>query len=131
MWAKRLILLLALAAIGGCAASPGMFQHFATTQPAGEEATNRAVALIADEQYQQAVDILEPLVTRGPAAGDSRHYPTALFWLGFCRERQGQLPLAMEHYRRVVTAWPDSQAARLAAQRLAAHTSAPPAASTP
>ena len=83
-----------------------------------ETAFNRAVALVAELRYAEAAAGLSPLVERFEAASNAIRAAEATFWLGYCREKQGQAAEARTLYGRIVDRYSDSPACRNAAARL-------------
>jgi len=120
-----LVLAAAAALLAGCAARPPLrsVDWAAGEAPAAASARdvddlNRAVAAMLDEEYARAAVMLLELGPRFEALGDDRRAAECLFWLGFCREKQGRTSEAAEFYRRVLSEHPDQPAARQAADRL-------------
>ena len=123
------VLLSLTAMLAGCAAQapPADYRQY---QPAAAGtvgpvppsrdrlALEAAVALAADLKYDQAADRLAELIPRLHAAGDRTHAAEAMFWLGYCLEKQQRYDLAQHWYRRVGSTYPDTPAARQAARRL-------------
>jgi len=134
VWAKwiRAILMASAAGVAGCAAAYKS-QHMAEPRWAGLPARavphpraeaadvaelNEAISLIYKLQYEQAAARLTGLTGRLEASGDATRAAEALFWLGYCREKQGRIDEAVQLYRRILQAYGDTPAARQASQRL-------------
>ena len=132
MWVKTAswILMGAVAACAGCAASPARYRMedtgpqaapvraVAVQRAAPNGALDEAVALAADGRYDDAAERFASLIDEFRAAGDRAHLAEATFWLGFCREKQGRTDDARRLYLDVERSWPDEPAARPAAERL-------------
>ncbi len=123
-----LVLLLAVAAVtvGACSAADR-----APTAPvvsAPESRPARAVAtdpafdhvldMIIAGQYQQAAAALEQLSGAYEVAKEPRRASESLFWLGFCKEKTGNPGEAARCYRRVMEKYSQTEAARLAQDRI-------------
>ena len=119
------ILLGTIAAMIGCSA---MEEHAGwTSTPHGPEPSippnveaipvevqlDRALTLIADRQYDDAIDILTE-VTDGLEPDDRTTMAEAYLWLGFCYERKGDPVCAHQYYDQVRMKWPDTLAAATA-----------------
>ena len=119
MLAKRIILwTVAAALLPGCGlayqASPLRIEPAAQNDQAFEE----AMALVAQLNYPQALDKFEAIFPRLHAAGDTARAAEAMFWVGYCYEKQGQKDAALDWYKRVVRAYLWEPAASEAAKRL-------------
>jgi tetratricopeptide (TPR) repeat protein len=79
---------------------------------------DRAVAQAAEGEYVAAAAEFQRLAETLERAGDRPHAAEALFWLGFCREKQGATGRARELYQRVERQYADAPAAEQAARRL-------------
>ena len=132
MWAnvKTSIPLVALIALGGCAAATYLGTQLspaderagatpATTDPGDVAALERAVALITELRYDEAAAILAQLRPRLHAANDRVREGEATFWQGYCHEKRGTVPPAIELYRLTVRDYTETPAARRARERLA------------
>jgi len=129
---KTSIPILALMALGGCAAA-----EFAGTQisppgaralpkvatvaaaPGDVAALDRAVTLITELKYSEAAAILAGLRPRLDAANDRVRAGEATFWQGYCHEKRGTAPAAIELYRLTVRDYAETPAAKRAQERLA------------
>lgn len=126
MWARigQLVVLSAAAGVlGGCSAEAPwavMQPQAKGARPGDAAAFEEAVALAANLRYERAAAAFERLLPRLEAAGDDRRAAEALFWLAFCREKQGRADQAEELYRRLIRGHPRSPAAGEARRRLAA-----------
>ena len=133
MWARTVIgLAIAAAALGGCSAE---MQRMAGRLPPramqGDVAAfDEAIALTVNFEYEAAAARFQQVLPRFEAAGDARRAAESMFWLAFCRERQGRTAQARGLYDRVVKKYPRQQVAETAQQRLeglpAEDTPAPP-----
>lgn len=99
----------------------------ATTMPAEDavKVFDQALALVADLRYEQAGAKFRSVVDSLDEAGDHRRAAEAVFWFGYCREKQGHLDSAKKLYKRLIEKFPKSVAAGRAADRLAALGSKP------
>ena len=77
-----------------------------------------AQALIAKLRYSQAAKLLQTVVDPFDKSGDYRHAAEAIYWLGYCRHRQGLSSSAELLYRRLIKKYPNTVAARQARQWL-------------
>ena len=123
MWAKasQLLLLVAAAALGGCAAKAPEFERFALARIARQREAailEEAVALAAELRFEPAAEKFQQVLDRSLPAGDRQHACEAMFWLGYCREKQGRRTEAVELYQRVISGFAGTRAAALAQQRL-------------
>jgi len=127
--ARRTIALLlpAALAVAGCQArlSPEALQSRAASAQ-NEKAFDEAMGLAMQLKYQEAPDRFEAVFPRLHAAGDTAGAAEAMFWIGFCYEKQGRKAQAAEWYKRVVRAYLWEPAASEAAKRLTRLPSAPP-----
>jgi len=101
---------------------------------AAEATLDETMMLIAEQQYAEALKRLPPLVATFEAAEDRNRAARVMFWMAYCREKSGKQAEAIVLYGRVARAYPQTPAARLAAERLARlrnPPAAPPAASSP
>jgi len=114
---------LAVGALCGCAAmrdSPPQRRPSAYSSTVGPDAPtiNRAVTIASDGRYEDAARAFEELLQRlQTAGGDHAAAAEAMFWLAFCREKQGRLGEAAALYDRVAAEFPDALAAGNALQR--------------
>ncbi len=117
-----LVILFAAGALGGCAAYGPMNQ--ATSADArihrdeDLKAFNEAVALTESLRYEEAAARFGQVFERLSNIGNRPKAAESLFWLGFCREKQGRLTEAGEIYRRVTQEYTSTTAAREAGERL-------------
>jgi len=115
-------LLIAVAATApGCAAYDQYYMETSTARaarPVEEAAFQKAVALVAELHYEEAAEELLPLAAAFEEAGDRSRAAEALFWVAFCREKQGRTDEATAGYDRVVRRYLQTVAARQAAARL-------------
>jgi TolA-binding protein len=84
-----------------------------------EETFDEAMMLIAEQQYTEALRKLPPLVAAFEAAADRNRAARTTFWMAYCQEKSGKPAEATVLYERVTRAYPQTPAARLAAERLA------------
>jgi len=80
-------------------------------------ALNRAVEMIYDARYSQALPELERLTTVFNQAGAAGLAAETVFWQGFCREKLGGLEEPMALYLKCIKRDSASRASRLAAER--------------
>ena len=136
MWARANILAGALAAavlLGGCAMARMTSDYnsrvaMAERRPAAPLMTidhadaefHRAVALIGELHYQEAISTLA--VQEGVSVSTNRIARAAecAFWHGYCREKLDDLRQAADIYRALIDAYPRTPAAAQATRRLAA-----------
>ena len=124
MWAKASqLLLLIAAALGGCAMEapePNQYKFAPARIARQREAAilEEAVALAAELRFEPAAEKFQQVLDRSLPAGDRQHACEAMFWLGYCREKQGRRTEAVELYQRVISDFAGSRAAALAQQRL-------------
>jgi len=140
MRAERLFWVLGLMAlaVAGCAAR-GPYDH--RFRPGAvrrdlDAGFDEAVALAADGRYDPAAERFGRLAEmyeyeqQSEAVPDAAGQPDtralgrgraaeAVFWLGYCREKQGLADEAAKHYRRVIDEYGGAPAARQARLRLA------------
>lgn len=82
-----------------------------------EHTLNTAWSLVADGQYAKAEGVLiRWLDTTGP--DDDAAHAKALFWLGYCQERQNRPEPARQTYELLITKFPSSPPADQARRRL-------------
>ena len=74
----------------------------------GDELFEQAKTLIFDKQWSSALENLDEIIARHPG---SRHYATALFYRGKCREELGARKPALESYEKFVAVSPASNLA--------------------
>mgnify|MGYP006310031023 CR=1 FL=1 len=105
------------------------FDETATTQstkfapakkvsPADAEAFENAVERINRLEYAKAETEIRQLLVRFESVDDPRYTSRALFWLGYCCEKQGAAEQAQSYYQRVAGRYPDTRPGELARQRL-------------
>ncbi len=89
------------------------------TPSAGDVAAlDEAIGLALNFKYDVAVAKLEQLLPRFEAAGDEKRAALSMFWLGFCRKKQGRTAEARELFKRVMQKYPLQEAADMAQQHL-------------
>jgi len=119
----QLVICLLAGALCGCGAirrSVGQRRRSAYSPSVGPGAAtmNQAVTLASDGRYEDAARMFAQRLQRFETAGGDRAAAAeAMFWLAFCREKQGRLPEAAALYDRVATEFPDTRAAENALQR--------------
>ena len=96
---------------------PESHSQFAKPNRAESE-FNEAMALVAELRYGRATAKLLPLIARFEADGKPERAAEALFWVGYCYEKQGQEADAADVYNRVVRAYPQTSASHQASERL-------------
>ncbi len=151
MRAKRTIclMLLALAMSTGCGAmgSPGRYDasFFATEKVDGPPrsltgrqgepskisedhlaAFNAAVALVTDLKYAEAEAAFLAMIPQLESSGAWTQAAEAIFWLGFCQEKDGRGDQARATYQRLQRVYPGTPAATQAAERLKRLAAPPP-----
>ena len=128
--AIRLLLAAVTVAAVGCAESPRPPLPEKTPLPetraaaardaaAAEATLDEAMMLIAEQQYAEALKKLPPVVAAFEAAEDRNRAARTTFWMAYCQEKSGKQAEAIVLYGRVARAYPQTPAARLAAERLA------------
>ena len=133
MWdsVKTSIPIAALVVLGGCAAATYLGAEYsppdartgatpAATDPGDVAALERAVTLVTELRYNEAAAILAQLRPRLHAANDRVRAGEATFWQGYCHEKRGTVPSAIELYRLTVRDYAETPAARRAQERLGA-----------
>lgn len=131
MWAsvKTCIPIIALIVLGGCSAAGYLGTQFSppdaravpgapATDPGDVAALDRAVTLISELKYSEAAAILAQLRPRLDAANDRVRAGEATFWQGYCHEKRGTVPSAIELYRLTVRDYAETSAAKRAQERL-------------
>ena len=135
MWARRIQVLCVFVAatlLASCAAkveSPAVdnrgvshpMRPAVATMPttaAVEPTLEGAIQLVFDGQYSEAARLLEKLSAGYEAAGEALRGSQAMFWLGYCKEKTGDPGGAGQWYRKVMARHPQTEAARLAQDRL-------------
>jgi len=119
----QLVACLVVGALAGCAAmhdGAAERRRSAYSSSLGPDATtmNRAVTIASDGRYEDAARAFEQLLQRlQTAGGDRAAAAEAMFWLAFCREKQGRFSEAAALYDRVAAEFPDARAADNALQR--------------
>ena len=128
-------LLCLLTALYGCATSyapesrdyPYKQPGLTTPKPPKEtdterSAVNRAVEWIANQRYQAALELLEPLRRPAnadePTAGRDEQQAEVLFWIAYCHEKQGRPDEAQPLYQHVRDTFTDTRFAPVAQARL-------------
>ena len=86
----------------------------------------QAILLASTLKYDQSAGKLTELIPRLGAVGDEVALAEATFWLGYCREKQGQPDRAVALYRQVSRQYSATPAAGMARQRLATFVTKPP-----
>ena len=120
--AAKWLLLAAAAAAAGCAGIAPIRARMEARRPLVSqqdiEDFHEAVASVAKLEYGRAGIAFQQALTRFEAAGDAKYASQCMFWLGYCREMQGQINEAVMTYERVLTRYPAAPAAGLARRRL-------------
>jgi len=120
------LLLVAGAALSGCGVAYQAKRLPLTATPArNDKAFDEAMGLAMQLKYQEASDRFEAVFPRLHAAGDTAGAAEAMFWVGYCYEKQGRKTQAAEWYKRVVRAYLWEPAASEAAKRYARLSEAP------
>lgn len=118
----RFLALALLAAIFGCAAhSPdsGGEPELAERTRKAEAGFRVAMLLVADLKCSEAVRELLPLIREFEAIGNRPRAAEAAFWTGYCHEKLDEPGKARAFYDMAVKQYPDTPAARQAADRMA------------
>ena len=123
MWAKasQSLLLVAAAGLVGCAAMKSQSRLFGRPSFANAQDIaifEEGVALAANLRFRSAEERFQQVLGRFLEAGDAKYASEAMFWLGYCREKQGRHQEATELYYRVIASYARSRAAELSQQRL-------------
>lgn len=120
MWAKTTMAILLATFAGGCANTPYSepTDKSHSFDKRVETELDQAIGKAADGEYAEAAAEFAELSERYRQSGDREHAAAAMFWLGFCRERQGRLEEAREIYEQVETRYPALPAADQARRRL-------------
>lgn len=119
MW--RSAILLAAVTLSSCSAPaprPVSDDSFSPLDLRDHSSLDKAVAMVARLDYNEASRKLEPLAAQYEAAGDAEHAAVATFWLGYCREKQGKMSEAGASYRKVLEKYPQTKVAPNAQERL-------------
>jgi TolA-binding protein len=93
--------------------------HAALGLPQAEADYDAALALIAKQHFNEAGLKLLGLSDRFERAEDTGRAAQSMFWLAYCYEKLERTGEATELYGRVTQRYPDTPAARQAAERLA------------
>ncbi len=127
MWwvkTKWLMLLLAAALPVGCmgkqAREPSPDARYRPATYADVEVLstfNKAVLAAADGHYPEAVSLFEEASRQFKLQGDLARAAEAVFWIGYCYEKQSRPTEAAKFYRRVMETYPNTRASRQAQER--------------
>jgi tol-pal system protein YbgF len=102
------------------AAAVEILRGLAVAYPAGALADNTQYwlgeAYYVTQEYDHAAAAFQGVITNWP---NSRKVPDALLKLGYTQAEQNKLPAARSTLQQLVAKYPDSDAARLATERLA------------
>jgi TolA-binding protein len=79
---------------------------------------DEAVGLVSELKYPEAEIKFRQSLVWFQAAGDKDRSAECMFWIGFCREKQGQAAEARVQYDKVIRDYPGTPAASMAAQRM-------------
>jgi len=138
MWARwtilRAVLVALAAAAGGLLAGCGAVAHMpaptgdrengrrpparAVASDALTAAFDRAVALIDELHFAEALARLEQLEPVVVGTGDLELAAACMFWKGFCQEKLSRPAQAALSYRRVLESYPQTRVAEPARKRL-------------
>lgn len=77
-----------------------------------------AADLIMELKYDEAKEILIPLVEKHEKRAAGNHVAEAFFWLGYCHEKQDWVAQAIHRYNQVILKYSESKAAQQAKERL-------------
>lgn len=124
MWVKASILVVAGAVLlAGCGA-PGMaLSTDKRVETMGvsihlAEGFDGAIGLIDELRFGEALTRLTELEPLVAGTGDVELAAACLFWQGFCQEKLSRLAPAVQLYRRVLEAYPQTRVAGPARRRL-------------
>ena len=128
MWARasQLLLLMAAAGLTGCRtlapqehlnALPGIAGQLARQQAV--TAFDEAMALAAELRFAPAGEKFQQALDHSLRGGDTNGAAEAMFWLGYCREKQQRRDEAVELYRRLYAASADAGSRCDALRRIA------------
>ena len=120
-----LLLVVAVAFIGGCAGSyyksaprVDMSNTVPRTVVGLMIAYREALALVDKLEYDPAEVKLEKVSAQFDAAGDPTHTAESMFWLGFCREKLHRDDQARQTYVTIIERFAGTKPARYARNRL-------------
>lgn len=82
------------------------------------EAFRNAVDQIGRLEYGLAEAEIRILLVRFESVDDPNYVSQALFWLGYCCEKQGVTDQARDYYQRLIEHYADTRPGKQAAQRL-------------
>lgn len=102
--------------------SVGKPERFTPAQEVGAhdaEAFENAVERIGRLEYGKAETEIRQLLVRFESVDDPRYVSRALFWLGYCCEKQGVIDQARSYYERASERYPQTRPGQLARERLA------------
>lgn len=120
MWVKTTTALLTVAFAAGCGA-PAL-QETAGKAVAydkqAESELDQAVAMAARGRYTAAAVEFERLAEKYRRDEDHARAATAMFWLGFCMEKQGHIEQAREIYEHLERQYADEPGVYRSRQRL-------------
>lgn len=94
------------------------FQQARDVAPEDIEAFHSAVDQISRLDYGPAESEIRVLLVRFESVDDPKYVSEALFWLGYCCEKQGVTEQARDYYQRVVEHYADTPPGKQATQRL-------------
>jgi TolA-binding protein len=80
---------------------------------------NEALSLVTKLRYEEAAEKFSQLSRSYQAGSDYVRAGEAMFWQGYCHEKNRQLQTAAGIYREVIRNFPDTPAARQAREGLA------------
>lgn len=127
--ARQLVLIACATVMAGCAMSRERYGPWGRSpaddlRPMGVnqrllQEFNAAVALVAEQRYQEAAANFNGIFQAFEAGGDEDGAAESMFWIGFCQEKQQRGDQARDLYKRLISKYPETPAARQAAERLA------------
>ena len=83
----------------------------------GSKTIDEGVVLIGERRYAEAEMKFRRVEVWFQAEGDKARTAECLFWIGFCREKQGRTAEARGQYDKLIRDYPGTGAARQATER--------------
>ncbi len=124
MWHRKIclpVVLVAASALAGCA----QYSPWSNARPrpvvvsqADLATFNDAISLTESLHYEAAAGKFQQVFDSFTIAGDRKRAAEAMFWLGFCREKQHRSVEARAIYLRLADEYAGTRAAHQADQRL-------------
>ncbi len=82
------------------------------------KAIDEGVGLVGERRYAEAEMKFRRVEVWFQAEGDKARAAECLFWIGFCREKQGRTVEARGQYDKLIRDYPGTAAARQATERM-------------